>query len=84
MARYIDADEAKSVINANDWSNPVVPQVVGMIIDRIPTADVAPRSEVAREIFEEIESLFPSDKNFTTISRVTINRLKKKYTEGGK
>ena len=54
MARYIEADEAKSVIKANDWSNPVVPQVVGMIIDRIPTADVAPRAEVAREIFEEI------------------------------
>lgn len=47
-----------------------------------PIADVAPRAEVAREIFEEIESLFPSDKKFTTISRVTINRLKKKYAEG--
>ena len=42
------------------------------------------KQEVAREIFEEIESLFPSDKNFTTISRVTINRLKKKYTEVSK
>jgi hypothetical protein len=47
-----------------------------------PIADVAPRAEIAREIFEEIESLFPSDKNFTTISRVTINRLKNKYAEG--
>ena len=40
MSRYIDAEETKSVINANDWSNPVVPQVVGYIIDRMPTADV--------------------------------------------
>jgi len=40
MARYIDADEAKSVIKANDWNNPCVPTVVNMILDRIPTADV--------------------------------------------
>lgn len=31
--------------NINAWSNPVVPDVVGVIIDRSPTADVAPRSE---------------------------------------
>lgn len=40
MRRYIDAEETKSVIEANDWSNPVVSQVVGYIIDRMPIADV--------------------------------------------
>ena len=40
MSRYIDAEDLKAVIRANDWSNPVVPDVVGIIIDRTPTADV--------------------------------------------
>lgn len=57
MARYIDADDLKAVIYANDWSNPVVPDVVGVIIDRSPTADVAPREEVAIEIFEKIRNI---------------------------
>ena len=55
MARYVEVDELKAKINANAWSNPVVPIYVNKVIDRTPTADVAPRSEVAREIFEEIE-----------------------------
>ena len=40
MRRYIDAEDLKAVIKSNDWSNPVVPDVVGVIIDRTPTADV--------------------------------------------
>lgn len=40
MTRYINAEETKSVIKENDWRNPAVPNVVNMIIDRIPTADV--------------------------------------------
>ena len=48
MARYIDADDLKAVIKANDWSNPAVPDVVGIIIDRRQTADVVPKSEVER------------------------------------
>ena len=40
MSRYIDADDLKAVVKANDWSNPVVPVVVGHIIDRLHTADV--------------------------------------------
>lgn len=43
MPRYIDADEAKSDIKANDWSNPCIPTVVGIILDKIPTADVEER-----------------------------------------
>ncbi len=40
MARHIDSDEAKRAIKANNWRHPCVPTVVGMILDRIPTADV--------------------------------------------
>lgn len=64
MARYIDADDFKAVIHANDWSNPVVPDVVGVIIDRSPTADVVPRAEVEEifsELYKEIESALNSN-----------------------
>lgn len=56
MQRYIDADDLKAVIQANDWSNPVVPDVVCVIIDRTPTADVIPESEVAR-LQEDVDRL---------------------------
>lgn len=39
------------------------------------------RQSVAKEIFSEIEALFPCDKRFTTISKATLTELKKKYTE---
>lgn len=42
MARLIDADEAKNVIRKNDWSNPCVPTVVSVILDRIPTIEAEP------------------------------------------
>ena len=64
MARYIDADDLKVVIHANDWSNPVVPDVVGVIIDRSPTANVVPRAEIEEifsEIYKEIESALNSN-----------------------
>lgn len=48
MERYIDAEDLKAVIRANDWSNPCVPDVVCVIIDRTPTANVAPKAEVER------------------------------------
>lgn len=75
MARYIDAEDLKNIIEANSWSNPVVPQVVCTIIDRSPTADVVPKSDVVaiieavledkvetavKEIFDEIEKLMNS------------------------
>lgn len=56
MPRYIDANDLKAVIQANDWSNPVVPDVVCLIIDRSPTADVAPKSEFDR-VYNELEHL---------------------------
>ncbi len=42
MAKLIDADEAKRAIKENDWSNPCVPTVVGMILDRITTIEAEP------------------------------------------
>lgn len=50
MARYIDADDLKKIIRANNWSNPAVPDVVCVIIDRSPSADVVPKSEVEKII----------------------------------
>lgn len=45
-----------------------------------PTADVAPKSEVAREIFAEIEKLHLHVTNEFDMRR--YEELKKKYTEG--
>ena len=54
-------------------------------IVRIDTADVAPKSEVASEIFEEIEKLVVSRKLksglFGDLLESDIAELKKKYTE---
>ena len=53
---------------------------------KIPTSDVAPRSEVAREIFEEIEFdihqlMFERDEHRAIAIEGVIANLKKKYTE---
>lgn len=37
---YIELGEAKRVIKANDWQNHAVPNVVNMILDRLPSPDV--------------------------------------------
>ena len=37
---YIERDEAKRVMKANDWLNPAIPNVVNVILDRLPAADV--------------------------------------------
>lgn len=37
---YIERDEAKRVMKANDWQNPAIPNVVNVILDRLPAADV--------------------------------------------
>lgn len=53
------------------------------VIDKIPTADVAPKSEVAREIFEEIERIY--DNRLTVyLTRSEFLKIKNKYlSEGG-
>ena len=68
MARYIDADAVISQIESSTaetwgkglgrawWSHAVMlKDNIVQLIRRTPTADVAPRAEVAREIILEIE-----------------------------
>ena len=71
MARYIDAEALKDrmfnyyeCVNANTGKgnyrgetlmNYEVADMIEDCIDNAPTADVVPKSEIAREIFEEIE-----------------------------
>lgn len=94
MARYIDADkliEKYENAMAEDWNKKTSPlswsdayDCVIADIDEMPTADVVPKSEIAK-IFEEIErhsedvgfSSFMERREFTA----WIAELKKKYTE---
>ena len=54
---------------------------------RIDTIDVAPNSDVAREIFKEIEKIldekFSINHGVVLISKEDFAELKKKYTKGG-
>ena len=56
MARYIDADKVMEEIERIGGHNLCEWETIGVkaLIDRQPTADVAPKSEVAREIFAEM------------------------------
>lgn len=55
---YIDREEAKRVMKANDWLNPAIPNVVNMILDRLPAADVAPVVHGEWVIKSEIHKIF--------------------------
>ena len=62
MARYIDADELykaaqKRIAEANEARMAVVDDEFLDLINDAFTEDVAPRAEVAKEIFEEIEKI---------------------------
>ena len=89
MARHIDADRVMEEIasmgghNLCEWST----LGVKALIDRQPTADVAPRAEVAREIFWEIDKLLAriitDDEAGTQFIGVDMQKyyaLKMKYT----
>ena len=84
MPRYIDADKMVSKDNAyttfpHDLAGCDDNDLVRWINEQ-PTADVAPKTEVAREIFEEIyEDCFDQ---FGYINYEALAELKKKYTEG--
>jgi hypothetical protein len=61
-------------------------------LSKIPTADVAPRNEVARKIFEEIDDIFLMFKPQYFVDAPNLNykrltdlfsKLKKKYSEKG-
>lgn len=92
MPRYIDIEpeiqELQSVLDERkDDANSTVHYTFKLVLRKlksIPTADVAPRAEVAREIFEEIDNLIKEyvkgDIDGNTIV-VKLYMLKKKYTE---
>ena len=85
MARYIDADELykatqKRIAEANEARMAVVDDEFLDLINNAFTEDVAPRAEVAREIFGEIER--ETKNHGITYTQRKIAELKKKYTEG--
>ena len=72
MPRYIDADKVMEEINRIGGHNLCEWETIGVkaLIDRQPTADVAPRAEVAREIVDflfrrskSLQHLFKDDPN---------------------
>ena len=93
--RYIDADflieqlqpAKNSVWNKNDHSKSMSEMIEDFCTElkNAPTADVVPKSEVAREIFEEIEKLVVSRKLrnglIGDLLESDIAELKNKYTE---
>ncbi len=91
MARYIDADKAIKHLRENCVAKYPLSFCNGNFasadeISKLPAADVAPKSEVAREIFEEIENnyadfLFDGCRNIIVLTEKDYAELKKKYTE---
>lgn len=99
MARYVDIDDFRKKLfytedgkkfPYHDCDN--FPTTVSLIylhhlIRKFPTADVAPRSEVAREIFGEIEEIRGEflQGNLTGADVIVkLFLLKQKYTEDQK
>lgn len=91
MPRYIDADlEVPKYVTVWDCECSEFGKQTVMAVDDLhylPTADVAPRAEVAREIFEEIRDLirFTMEPYSTTlyakIEFEKLEALRKKYRE---
>lgn len=97
MARYIDADallnELKEELEfdspmynevENKWLNKGL-RIAINDVKRFSTADVAPRAEVAREIFEDIDKAIKEHSQGYCCDWYLyelIDKLKKKYTEG--
>ena len=52
------------------------------VIDRMPTADVAPKSEVAREIFEEIENIIKSSHTVGFTLTAPLKEALKEHNDG--
>ena len=86
---YIKKDDVLKLLNRNSITKEITFSDGISIYDSVknlPTADATPKSEVAREIFEEIESIcydFPIYGNINTVilSERDLTFLKKKYTE---
>lgn len=78
MIDYVEKNKDKKFNALN-----VLFQVGDAIMD-CPTADVAPKSEVAREIFEEIDDVMIDHARGDIDDHwlyVRVSELKKKYTE---
>ena len=56
MPRYIDEKDVYKLVEPTG-----IARVHCSQIDELPRADVAPKSEVAREFFEEIERVLPAN-----------------------
>ena len=92
MDEYITRNNAISAVcfgcNQQFSNEPCEPSecTIRQSIMALPTAEVAPKSEVAREIFEEIEkynrSPLPECKPVYILKDGEFAELKKKYTEG--
>lgn len=59
MARYIDADKLIEHINNMPWKMDSASEITKFLflttVEEAPTADVAPKSEVAREILSDLK-----------------------------
>lgn len=84
MARYIEREKFLKKCTEVFGYFGVLVKAIEEISDECTTADVAPKSEVAREIFEDLESQIVYRNglyNFPIITHEFIAELKKKYTE---
>ena len=84
MARYIDADKAMEEINRIGGHNLCEWETIGVkaLIDRQPTADVVPKSEVAMELFAELDKVIREHKEGYCCDWYMYEKhaeLKKKY-----
>ena len=92
MAEYIERKALLSALKEEHKKGNFVftSKWIKEIMDDLPTAEVAPKSEVAREIFAEIESKLIltnathcGQKFYYIRLEDDIAELKKKYTEDG-
>ena len=86
MARYIDAETALKIIDSYaktvSGDGKTVVEAIRDIVEIItPTADVAPRAEVAREILDELEEVLCGE-FLTERFWFDLGRLRIKYMEG--
>jgi hypothetical protein len=88
MARYIDIDKAIPMMiqMCVDIVGHGITQVdavrIATMLEDASVEDVATKSEVAREIFEEIDRYtIESDFDYIFLNKKFLAELKKKYTE---
>ena len=92
MARYIDADKLLEKAEEIEWFNDgtgyydLINIVHKYDVETAPTADVVPRAEVAREIFEEIREKGKFNEpivDYVCLSFEELAEIEKKYTREG-